>query len=136
MNSNIPKIHPPICPVHESPATLVDGMKIYHTAKYKRKMVWCCSEPNCDYRVGAHDGSFEPLGTMANERTRELRIQTHRAFDTLWKNNSSMKRKHAYRLLASLMELPLEEVHISSFDDARCMEAMEVIRNYRYETSI
>lgn len=91
----------------------------------------CSNYPECDATHGAHpDG--RPLGTPADEDTKQARIAAHAAFDTIWQN-STVKgaRKRAYRWLAEQLGLSADDCHIGMFDQATCERVVEVCLEQR-----
>lgn len=102
-------------------APLVTGRELYphrpdlaHVAAY-----WC--RP-CDARVGVHDGTDRPKGTLANAELRRARMDAHAAFDPLWRRGPRRRfrrRGEAYRWLAGELGLALDDTHIALFDEAR-----------------
>lgn len=118
----------PICPVHQVPGKLTDSAVLYGRTKAYRQ-VWLCQEwPRCDFRVGS-DPDGAPLGTMADEPLRKLRISAHFYFDGWWRRNG-IKRGQAYRELAALFLK--EEAHISQMDAEECQR---VIDHYKAKVS-
>jgi len=88
---------------------------------------WGCetwATTRCCGAVGAHpDGT--PLGVPAGQKTKQLRIQAHQAFDQLWKDQG-MSRKQAYRWMQKKMGLSKDQAHIGNFDDKQCRELIEL----------
>lgn len=117
------------CSYCNQPADLVAGDRLYpHRPDLHGKMFWHCSA--CEASVGCHDGTSEPLGTMANPRLRDLRNKAHRLFDALWQNGA-MTRRVAYRWLAEKMAIGEAECHISWFDDEKCLRVISVCDNVK-----
>lgn len=82
-----------------------------------------CPEPGCEYRVGGHRGTGEPLGTPTNAEGREARKRAHAAFDALWRREyegNSRRRARAYRWLAHALGLPEAEAHVGRMDPPTC----------------
>lgn len=77
---------------------------------------------------GCHPGTTRPLGTVANEQTRNARIRAHSVFDQLWNPVMCGKlcfnsRKRAYEWLAKRMKMHKNDCHISMFSAEQCEEA-------------
>ena len=113
-----------ICPFCGQPARWVNNKEIYGGKSFgKSYMAWWCKP--CDARVGCHQNSKRPLGTMADAETRRWRRMAHEAFDPLWKGGW-MKRDRAYKRLARRMRIE-EEVHIGAADVAMCKRIIKAV---------
>jgi hypothetical protein len=111
----------PTCPHCARPAELVAGADVYpHRLDLAEKKVWRCLP--CDARVGCHDGTDIPLGTLAGPALRSARWRAHAAFDRLWKreHGGTMRRAEAYAWLAGQLGVEVEACHIGQFDEAWC----------------
>ena len=85
----------------------------------------------CQGAHGAHpDGS--PLGTPADGKTKQARIQAHTAFDQLYQSGR-MKRADAYRWLRHAMGLTAEQAHIGKFTIEQCERLVTKIAACRPE---
>ncbi len=120
-----------ICPYCNAPAKLRDTKVIYGRSYGK---AWICvNYPECDAYVGCHGDGGKPKGTLANAELRELRKQTHAAFDPIWRvkkhKRRAVKRSKAYRWLADVMGLSREGCHIGKFDTEQCREAIGHIKS-------
>ncbi len=91
--------------------------------RMKGETVYQCQ--NCNARVGCHKGTDHPLGNVANEVLRLKRIETHQAFDALWKRRG-MSRTAAYKWLARKLHLPEETAHIGGFEMDQCQRVIEL----------
>lgn len=124
---------PPTCPYCDVEAQLVGGEVIYPLRHdLVKKKFWRCSRhPLCDAYVGVHENSptHQPLGTLADACLRRARIRLHALLDPLWKGGS-MKRRQSYHLLASLMNIPKQDAHVSQFDLAQCYFALQVLSEH------
>lgn len=114
-----------ICQKCMRKAKLVTGEYIFpFNKKYKDHNYYVCE--GCGDYVGCHEGTTKALGTLADKRLREKRIQVHRAFDQIWKD-SPISRKQAYEYLAEKLDIPLVKCHIGLFDLQLCQRALEVM---------
>lgn len=114
---------------------LVTGKEIYpHRPDLFCLKFWKC---NCGAYVGCHEAGngygdgTRPLGTMAGPNLRKARRKAHWAFDHIWRDGM-MKRKAAYRRLSEILEIDIDDCHISQFDELKCFEvelAAEQIQN-------
>lgn len=97
-------------------------------ATWKGRTFWGCTRyPACRGKHGAHQGSNLPLGTPANEATRQARMKAHAAFDQLWKQDGLMTRAAAYRWLTEAVGAT-EQVHIGGASAELCEQIERVSR--------
>ena len=126
------------CPYCGAEVVLRNSSEVYHNNKYYGKMWVCSNFPDCDAYVGCHAGTTIPLGRLANKRLRNLKKEAHRQFDPIWKSGL-MSRKEAYRWLADMLRIPIDECHIGMFDIKMCQKVIylckkqdnQVINEYR-----
>ena len=107
------------CPYCNETAQHIDSSYIYGISY---GYIYYCNP--CDARVGCHKTTGRPLGTMANASLRALRIETHNAFDPIWKKGG-FTRRAAYIWLSRQMKIGFHECHIGKFDETRCRMAIE-----------
>lgn len=128
------------CPYCGADAKLVPASTVHKINNDKEK-VWICSNyPKCDSYVGCHSGTEIPLGRLANEKLRQLKIKAHREFDVLWKSGI-MTRHEAYEWLASMLHMEVSECHIGKFSPEMCNRVIKIchrqdnseLRKYRLE---
>lgn len=117
------------CPYCGAEAVLKDANFIYQTNQSKEwGKVWVCSNyPECDAYVGCHKGTTLPLGRLANEKLRTLKAEAHKQFDPIWKSGL-MNRREAYKWLASMLNIPLEECHMGMFDIKMCQQVINLCK--------
>ena len=117
------------CPYCGAEVELKDARFIYHTNKSSQwGKMWVCSNfPKCNAYVGCHKGTDIPLGRLANERLRTLKAEAHRQFDPIWKSGL-MNRKDAYKWLADMLHISLDECHIGLFDIKMCQKVIHLCR--------
>ena len=122
------------CPYCGAEARLRDADFIYHNAKSRHwGKMWVCSNfPKCNSYVGCHKGTTIPMGRLANERLRTLKAEAHRQFDPLWKSGL-MSRRDAYRWLADMLHIDLEDRHIGMFDIKMCQKTIHLCRKQNNE---
>lgn len=82
--------------------------------------VYLCE--GCGAYVGLHPFTSIPLGTLADQRTRDARKKCKPAFEHLWKSGR-MSRTDAYRWLAEQMGIPFGECHFGWFTAEQCEKA-------------
>ena len=86
----------------------------------------CSTYPKCLASHGTHpDGA--PLGIPADRITKRARIEAHKVFDQLWKDNGPMTRKDAYSWLRRQMKMTKEECHIGKFDEESCNKIIDFV---------
>lgn len=113
-----------VCPYCGNRAKLVSSFEIYGAAAKDYGMFWQCWP--CDAYVGTHKNSavHMPLGRLANKDLREWRRRAHSAFDPLWKSGR-MKRKDAYALMCTALEIQPHQAHIGKFNVVDCKRLVE-----------
>lgn len=89
-------------------------------------MIYLCRE--CRAWVGCHPGTDKPLGRLANKELRDLKIKAHDAFDRVWKDKDTSRRK-AYAWLAEKLKVPPEYCHIGMFNENTCQKVIEICKN-------
>lgn len=121
------------CPYCNKEAQWVSNEAIYGFRVGRSYMIWWCQP--CDSRVGCHNNTKKPLGTMANANLRVLRVKAHREFDKMWQHGESgiVSRKEAYKILTSGMAYlgmikDGEEAHIGQMNIDQCKAVMELIK--------
>ena len=112
------------CPYCNNPAEWVPNKIIYGENIGKSFMIWLCQP--CDARIGCHENTQRPLGTMAKRSTRAWRIRAHEAFDSLWKLGH-MNRRKAYKELNKWFGV---ETHIAESNEQRCKQIIDFSNNY------
>lgn len=93
--------------------------------------VWECRP--CDAAVGCHKGTNEPLGLVADKKTRAARAKAHKAFDPLWQRKMELHgwtkqsaRQAGYKWLAREMGLRVENCHIGNFTEGQCYRVVRI----------
>lgn len=87
--------------------------------------VYLCK--NCNAYVTTHRFSTKPMGTLANEELRKLRIKCHNYFDPFWRMGC-VTRDEAYEWLSIVMDLPPEKAHIGMFDEEQCRKLLDILQ--------
>lgn len=95
--SKKPKEYIVLCPVDGKPAPWVENKEKYGRNYGKSYMAYYCKEH--DTYVGCHNNTRQPLGTMADDELRKLRMAVHAKIDPLWRSGQ-YKRKHIYKWLS------------------------------------
>ena len=84
----------------------------------------CKNYPACDSYVRVQPGTKVPMGTMANGELRRLRTEAHWNFDQLYKRGY-MTKEDAYRWLATILCVPLNQAHIGMLGEYYCKKVIE-----------
>lgn len=114
------------CPYCGEHAQLVSGKEIYpHRPDLHALPIYACLP--CEAYVGCHPGTMKPLGRLANAELRKAKMAAHTAFDPIWKSGQ-MKRKQAYRWLAELLGIEVNDCHIGEFDVEMCRKVVSLCR--------
>lgn len=128
--------HVPDCPYCQRPSELVDGSIIYpnHGDKFAAKNFFRCLP--CGAWVGCHQGTFNPMGTLANAELRGVRNAAHRVFDPLWERkmrrdrcSKKVAREAAYHWLAKELSVDRADCHIGLMDIATCDRVIDICSN-------
>ena len=110
------------CDYCDSVAKLVIGKEIYpHRRDLHNKRFWQCKP--CNAYVGCHPNTDKPLGRLANAELRQVKINAHSVFDTIWKSGE-MSRTKAYKWLADKLNIKDSECHIGMFDIEKCKDVV------------
>lgn len=80
----------------------------------------------CHSTVGCHKGTSMPLGILADEETKKLRMQCHELFDKKWRN--PRERKALYSQLADLLGISPGSCHFAMMDKELLRKALEIIK--------
>lgn len=103
----------------------------YHVSRYG-PYYRCCDWPACDFTVGCHPGTTEPLGVPADGQTRRLRVEAHDLFDQIWQRGF-LTRNAAYIWMAKHMGLEEEYAHIGMFTAGQCQTLIRLCLRYLRE---
>ncbi len=102
------------CPYCNVWAVWVENREVYGRNLGRSYMIWLCRQ--CGARVGCHNNTVRPLGTMANDELRRARRAAHAKIDPLWEAGT-VKRGRLYAILAAHFG---REIHIGSADLETC----------------
>ena len=122
------------CPKCGAMAILRPAADIYGDRSRKDQLYVCSNSPRCQSYVSTYPGTNIPMGTLADGDLRNLRIRAHRRFDEVWKSGI-MSRDNAYRWMAELFGISMQDAHIAMFGEYRCKELIrhceQVLENRR-----
>lgn len=99
---------PVFCPYCGSQAAFKDAFVVYR--RMGLGMVYICPNQPCDARVGVHEGTDKPKGSLANAALRSMRSSIHALFDPLWRDTKEFDRTELYEAAAHVMGV--KEFHI------------------------
>lgn len=111
-----------ICPYCDIEAEWVENKTFYGRNFGKSFMAWWCRK--CGARVGCHQNTKQPLGTMANASLRKMRQHVHGIIDPLWQSGK-ITRKEIYRKLSEEMS---REVHVGESNNEQCKEIIRIVQ--------
>jgi hypothetical protein len=122
-----------MCQYCGAAAQIVPGDHIYpHRPDLRRKRFYYCDAGHDPAYVGQHQGTKQPLGTLADAVTRYWRSQAHAAFDPVWQTGV-LTRSAAYAKLAQLMGINKSDCHIGHFDYAQCKQVINHSRQIKHD---
>lgn len=107
------------CPYCEKDAQWVDNKEIYGRRYGNSYMTWWCRD--CDARVGCHNNTKNPFGTMANKELREWRMKVHAHIDPLWKSKKISRGK----LYGKISRLIGKTYHTGEMNIEECKKILE-----------
>lgn len=119
---------PTICPFCGHRVVYTSNAAIYGRV-YGNGMCYKCT--NCDSYVGCHPNG-QPLGTLGNKQTRDLRHKCHNIFDTTWRLGH-LDRNYCYTYLANRLGIPRSECHFAYFDIPMLTRVLEVLPQIKKE---
>ena len=125
----------PRCPYCGNESIKSTGDIVYpHREDLKDKVFYECLP--CEARVGCHNGTDKPLGSLANLELRRVRSAAHGFFDPLWKKGF-MTRDNAYVALAFELNIPFKFAHIGQFNIEQSKKtiiwAKKILKDFNYE---
>lgn len=125
---------PDSCPVCEGrEVRYARHAEIYYGREYG-DWPWALLCDGCRAYVGLHPFTGIPLGTLANEVTREARKQAKTCFYA-YMRNANKSRSEAYADLAEAMGVPFAKCHFGWFDQARCRDAQTALLQMTMKTT-
>lgn len=117
---------PKTCPYCKSRVEYCSHAKIYNGREFDEwPFIYLCTNEACKASVGTHKGTPHPLGTLADQVTKNARKKAHAVFDPIWKSKQ-MKRTEAYQWLADQLDIERWRCHISWFDVEWCNKVVDL----------
>lgn len=114
----------PRCPYCGSPAVLRSADGIYINNPRESMLYVCKNYPACDAYVRVHPGTTKPMGSLANKKLRNLRMEAHRWFDQIYMRGI-MSKQDAYRWLSDVLCIPFLDTHIGQMGEYYCSKVIE-----------
>lgn len=119
---------PTRCPYCNSSVKYTSHAEIYGGKTFNDwPYIYLCENKPCSASVGVHKGTSHPLGTLADQVTKDARRRAHAAFDPIWQSKQ-LKRTEAYRWLAAQLDLETWRCHISWFDVSYCDQVVRLCK--------
>ena len=120
---------PESCPNCGSPVTLVSHAEIYGGREYGDwPYAYLCSGEKCSSYVGLHPDTDLPMGTLADQPTREARKANKGSFHYL-QLRKGWTRKQAYTWLSARMGIPASACHWGMFSVEQAQHAGRICRD-------
>lgn len=117
---------PTTCIYCKSPVKYCSHAEIYNGKVFNAwPYIYLCTNNACKASVGTHEGTEYPLGTLADQATKNARKAAHAAFDPIWKTKQ-MRREDAYQWLADQLDIEKWRCHISWFDISFCNQVVKL----------
>lgn len=102
---------PKKCPYCKSQDIQLMTITDFYKGNFKKEgYLYVCL--NCKARVGCHKGTTEPLGCLADDELRKMKIEIHSIIDQLW--GSKNERKSIYNVLGNRYGHPF---HVGYLDN-------------------
>ena len=117
-----------ICPYCGTLPELADTAELYNGISYGR--MYICRK--CGAYVSCHFGTDTPKGRLANAELRQLRIEAHEVFDTIYKSKYKRGRYQAYYWLSKELQRPFDFTHIGMMDEETCRKVIKICKQYLY----
>ena len=117
---------PQECPNCGESVEIVHHNDVYGRAYGSWPWMYKCTSLICDSYVGMHPYTNIPLGTLADEPTRDARRRTKKLFHQ-YLDKYGLTRSEGYINLAGAMGRPKSEVHFGMFEIADCFDAYEAL---------
>jgi hypothetical protein len=93
------------------------------TCGQSETMLWACVP--CDARCGAKPKSCAPVGTLAKNNLRQMRVYAHHAMDWLWRQGY-IRRAVMYVLISRVLDTPESLAHIGMLDIHGCHKIIKL----------
>jgi hypothetical protein len=115
---------PTDCPYCEHHVSIRHHVEVYNGRSFS-EWPWMYVCDMCGARVGMHPFTNIPLGTLADEETREARKRCKPAFERLWQE-LGWQRDIAYAWLAKQLGIQPAQCHWGLFYPETCERARQL----------
>lgn len=92
--------------------------------KGDNRIIYRC--PKCLNYVNTHYKTKKAMGFPGNKELRIWRIYVHKVFDELWHKKIKKSREKAYIWLARMLNIDINDCHISMFNIEQCKSAIDI----------
>lgn len=125
-----PAKHPEICNLCGGKVIKTTNDKIYGQVYGNGQCFLCLG---CRAYVGCHNNG-NALGILTKGESKQMKMRAHHKFDSLWVDHTS--RGKAYKLLASVLGIPVNLCHFGYFSDNLLQASLVVLEDeYWYENT-
>ena len=118
---------PTSCPFCDGLVRIGTHEEVYGRDYSDWPYVYICE--SCRAYVGLHPFTAIPLGTLADQKTRDARKKCKPSFELLWRSGK-MTRTQAYEWLAGKLGIPVGECHFGWFTPEQCEKAEKICNQY------
>ncbi|WP_076645623.1 zinc-finger-containing protein [Latilactobacillus sakei] len=131
LTSNPPEWDKQPCPYCGGTVIYVSNAMIYHGRQFGNGMCYVCAK--CKASVGVHGRSAtrQPLGILATEDMKNLKVGCHTMFDLAWKSGA-IKRGDAYKIFAKKMNIPARQCHFGWFVKSDLERALKLLQEGKW----
>jgi len=122
------ELYPTKCNICGGKVEYTSNAKIYGR-QYGSGYCYLCKE--CGAFVGTHKPRpRQAMGILADAKMRDLRMQCHELFDSIWRNNKHpvAKRRKTYAWLAEKLDIPVYECHFGYMDRDMLNKALNILK--------
>jgi hypothetical protein len=117
---------PTKCRYCEGEVIMANNSFIYNGTSYGGyPWIFVCLK--CSACIGMHPETNIPLGILANNKLRKLRMEVKNLFNPIWQSGK-MSRTLAYQSLAAAMNIHVSSCHFGMFEMEDCVAALDAIK--------
>lgn len=117
---------PTECPYCQSSVEFTSNDKLYGRLYGKWPYCYLCTNTKCKASVGVHPNTKTPLGTLANDKLKKMRISVKIPFIETYESKK-ISRSEAYKQLGEIMGISADECHFGLFDEDMCLKAKPAV---------
>lgn len=117
---------PTICPNCGGPVAMQSNSVVYRREYGQWPFLYRCQDTKCDSYVGLHPKTDIPLGTLANQETREWRKRAKAMLIPMW-DEQGIEKSSVYKWLAKKMGITdVNHCHIGWFNIDQCKQVIQI----------